>query len=1283
MDSDQSSSNVLNDTINISNRSDQQSTQDDINELYQYVLKILVLEYINQPKFQQSAAYSSTYKRERPQARNSLMMMNAGTNALDNTDELRLVELLKKELKDYLYDVTIGVKKVDNRIFKRCLLKLNNDLFMDTAMEATLANMSKAEDLVVYFTKAANNELKKLSIDNMQQELFKQISNFVSMIIKLLPPGTSPDYINKLQDYKNDMGVSNLQMKRKSMTPSQNRISSSPASFQTNENSRNLRQDTRKPTFMIDEIPHSSYFSKLFSQDKLVVQQDVVKVMKEATNFNVCRDYSSIQLDLKNDAGLLSKQDFVQDDAYLQWKFSQLDAINEFLVKFRTFGRAPDSHNNKHTIIPANPRILLQRLLTLVLKLETAVSTDSISFSQSGTFFFYKIAKYWLQDYPCILASIFYTSLNQTILKDEELNIPLMENFFCVVKTKILKTQGDDIDMQKWDRLDIELWRSNCKITAKKCFKTISKLLSGLYTKTKPKFSGVLMFYFTYLEDENESYIDSKTIKKFRRTIFKASEDFYRGLLETLPKEGTFEITDIQNICELVIKEIETIQKKYTKPLFDRINIAVECARMLTQALSVDAPLMIQKIHETAKLEKTEILPVDALELYSALKEIRNIFNQVQPEKERFSFNLESTFGKYLIKFAKNISKNIDKAFVSALKLEKWKPLNGVFYSSSVLDIFKMANQSVEVFGNFDWDYDYTYAYSVTLVLKSFSDGIQQYCSYITDIVQRSLREGAEDTTQTQQTSDPTVINDKHTSRWNFRGLKDALGSSSDIQVPKAYKFEKLVCTMLNNVDTMISLLEKLESKVDSTKLSTIMNETPESSRYKNKRAQKDCLLYTIRVKGAHDIKGCSSNGLSNSSVSVIYSEGHKCIGETIVYPNSNDPIWDQEFDLSTDVGSKATLLFKIFHSPGRFKLVRKNELCGTAALTLTPKQIINDGFPNPQTLQLDTRGEIDIEVSLENEKLDPLFCIGKSYRTLSRTRDRILELMVNKFSPFVDYAFSKEVLKMICGSNGRIKPTDDDTYDAIIPLFDYLNANLNVLAQSLSKELLFMVMLKAWDMLLRTADTLLLPQLDIAKHKLAHAKKALWNMGSTSSVLGYGRPLTHTEIEVVFKWLDAICVDFFYNNGEGPGLELLKNAEYQNLLLIPIYYDKAGMELKKEVARLLPLYYKYISVLTESSEVEVSRHLTTVQRRKTIMANSSKAKRLQYEKDLRLTEASSQERALATLDIILRILITKGEIEYVYKQLHERKRKIKQINVANLVNQVSQGKKICYKGTK
>lgn len=1257
-----------------------QSSPNFINNLYQYVLKILILEYINQPKFKQIAAFSSTYESDVSRKRNSVLALTSGQqNILNGEDESRLIEVLKQTLKNYLYDVTINQKKVDSSIFRRCLLKLNNDLFMDNSMESTLHNMSNAEDLIVYFTKAADNELKKLPIENVHEELYKQISNFVILIIEFLPKNTSTEYIKKLEEYKNIMELSKIQMKRRSLVFSQMRVSSLPTDLQSQNANQEAKKSIRKPTFVIDEIPYSDYFCKLFAVDKLVVQQDIIKLIGEASNFNICRDYTNIQRDLKNNSGFFTENDFLQKQSYERWKSQQLHSIDEFLVKFGTIGRASGCCRTENVIIPSNPRILLQYLFSLVLRLESINELNYLSFSQSGSFFIFKIAKYWLQDYPSTLSALLYASVNQNILKCEEINIPLMESMFNIIENKILKIQEGSIDFYDWSTLDIGLWKYNVKITAQKCFKTIDNLLSGLYAKTKPKFSSVLTFYYKYIDDDSGLYLGPEDVQMFKNTIFKTSEEYYCSLLESLPKKCAFTTKDFQNICELLIKEISSIQKKYTKPLLNKINIATECAKMLTSAVSVDTPLMVEQIQKSSKLKNITVSPVDALELYSVLKEIRNISQQVNSNENNLS-SLESIFSKYLIKFSKNISKEISKSFFNALKVEKWEPLSDdVFYSSSVLDIFKMVNESLNLLQNFDWNYDYTYAYSITLLLQAFSDGIYQYCVAVTDIVRESLKEGSVDSNQLLQNGEKEELSTNQTNTWNFHALKNALVVSVEDSVPKAYKFNRKICTILNNIDMMITLLEKLETKIDPSKLSEVMNKDSGEAK-KPVSTQTSMNIYTIRVKSANNIRGHSINGLSNSSVSIIYSEKRKTIGETIIYPNSNNPAWDQEFDLCTRTDSIVTLVFNVFHCPERFKLVRKNELCGRATLSLNSKEFVGDGLPTAKTLSLDTQGELNVEITLENEKSDPLFCIGKSYRTLSRTRNEILEYMVNKFTPFVNYTFSKEGLKRVCDYNGILKSTKNDIYSAVVPLFDYLNENLNILAQCLTQELLYMVMLKVWNRLLITVDALLLPQLGIAKRKLAHAKRALWNIGNNLNIIGYGRPLTYIEMEIVFIWLDALCVDFFYNNGEGPPLESLRNTQYQNLLLIPIYYDKSVTELKKEISRLTPLYFKYIDNLVGVSQIEFSRHLTTVRRRKTIMANSSKAKRIQYEKEFNLIEKSSQERAYATLNILLRILISKDELDYVYKQLHERKLKLKQININALVDQVSQGKKIRYK---
>ncbi|CCK71362.1 uncharacterized protein KNAG_0G03050 [Huiozyma naganishii CBS 8797] len=1299
----------------------------ELESVYLYTLRLLVLEYINKPQFKQndrnrqspptppsssssSSSYSSLHSSRWSLSSSPLEdsgrsvslglgkslfsngQFSRSTNKTNYSEHIRIMTTLKQRLATYLYDVTIGRKKVTNATFRRCLLKFNNDTFMNSSLSTTLENMSNVEELIVYFTKSANNELSKVVVGDIQKELFKQVSKFVGLLQSLLPTNTPASFINKLTACADRMKPTKPSLKQK-LFSNEKRRSATPVMYETSDSSS--MSAVRKPvaalhvapSFKLDDIPYSNYFSEIFNTDSIKVQQDVIKVMKESTNFTFSRELDEYSFQLQSDGGFLFLSDFRTEEEYNSWKILETKEIELLKNEFRTIGRAPSVPNSKNLIMPSDPRSTFVMLMNLIIKKECSTNMSSMEFTPGALYFMNTAARYWRVDFPSTLAALFYTASNISVLHSEEINLALTEGLFTFIKSTILHSDAI-VDTRDWNEMDRRQWNANLFYTSEQCVNSLDNLLTGLYATTKPKFSPILVFYFEYVSadpsfQEHLPTIEKRIVKRLRRTIFKTSEKYYKSLIMELPKDETLEFKHIQNIAELIVRQLNTIQKRYTKPLLDKVNISFECATMLTTAMAIDGPNMIKKIERVLESKKKDVPPVDALELYSTFRELRDIYRQVQL-KEKFPFNLERAFGKYLKRFAKNIALKISEVFRNSIKTETWEKINDdVRYSKSVLDIFKMANESLNIFKSFDWDINYRFAEAVVIVLKAFSDGIQLYCDMAVKLVQKSLRYSSASSYGFEDRGSSTNESEKRKSKWDFHEMKKAVRSSSSSAIPQPYKYKTETCVILNDVDTMIAHLEELENIVDFSELSKVITEHNAVKQKTTGETLKDGVyqLYTIRIKSASDIKGYGSNGLSNSSVSLINSREKSEIGETKVVPKSNNPEWDEEFELQLKRDEKCTLLLNVWHHPtGNFMSLTGADLCGRVSLVLDPKEFADDGFPNPKTLILDTRGELNMEIALETERMDPLFCIGRSYRTLSRARDKILELVVNKFTPFVSFVFSREVLKSICGGHGTRKPSDEEIYDAIVPLFDYLNANLNVLGQELSHGLLFMVMLKGWLFIIKAADIMLLPQVDIAKHRLANARKSLWSIGSSNSVSGYGRALTEYEIDCIFKWLDALCVDFFYNQGEGPPLKALQNTEYQTLLLIPSFYKKSALELKSEVKRLNPLYFQNIAELTSGSNVAVSRRFTTVERRKTIMGNSSKGKRKQLQEELQKADTDSLQQSLSTLNIILRVLITKGETDYVYRQLHERKQKMKRINVASSADKVSKGQKINYR---
>lgn len=87
-----------------------------------------------------------------------------------------------------------------------------------------------------------------------------------------------------------------------------------------------------------------------------------------------------------------------------------------------------------------------------------------------------------------------------------------------------------------------------------------------------------------------------------------------------------------------------------------------------------------------------------------------------------------------------------------------------------------------------------------------------------------------------------------------------------------------------------------------------------------------------------------------------------------------------------------------------------------------------------------------------------------------------------------------------------RVRPeelTDVEIEQAILPIFDYFDANLQILNSSLGDKPKEMVMTRVWKVVLNVIESLLVPPL-----------------ADTPSDM---KPLSDKEVDIVFKWL-KVC---------------------------------------------------------------------------------------------------------------------------------------------------------------
>jgi len=93
-----------------------------------------------------------------------------------------------------------------------------------------------------------------------------------------------------------------------------------------------------------------------------------------------------------------------------------------------------------------------------------------------------------------------------------------------------------------------------------------------------------------------------------------------------------------------------------------------------------------------------------------------------------------------------------------------------------------------------------------------------------------------------------------------------------------------------------------------------------------------------------------------------------------------------------------------------------------------------------------------------------------------------------------------------------RLRPdelTDVEVEQAILPLFDYFDANLQTLNTYLSDTAKEMVMTRVWKEILNIVEGLLIPPLSDASSDM--------------------KPLSDKEVDIVFKWLKVRC--FFFGS--------------------------------------------------------------------------------------------------------------------------------------------------------
>ncbi|WPK23934.1 hypothetical protein PUMCH_001184 [Australozyma saopauloensis] len=1261
----------------------------DLARLYEYVLKVILLDYITEVRFYQPVAQpelTRTESRPLSELRRSRMSRFDGDTLLPS--------YLVADLKAKLNLIAMASLNHDD-LTRRLLLRFYGEL-LDPRVVDEIKRGASVDILVMKFVSTANKEVVKLALvssEDVALVVFRQTETFVDIIMLLVQRDRNSEaIINKLNEHKSSLKPGTLKSR-----PSFN--STQAGSFKYTE-----------PSFKVSDLDQGyvSLLYEIFRIDQDILQADIQRLRPFVSPKTIHKDMNKFLLLIAEDASVANN--FATTEDYDEWKKRTVLACDYISKKYPIpatirLRPVPDLPVGEEFYF-SPPQHLISLYHAVFVKLcllhqrqqdQSDFNSNSLLFTKKSGELILQCSRIWRMDAPTRAVSLIKAAQLGGILTDPlcvstpseigPIQLSSAASVFQACKRIIDEANLDWDEKDSWSLQDKSQWVQQLGNVYAMCFHSLRECLGSVLSRVvKPKFSPYLQFLDDYVESDCLFYKFeelggvSKWKKRLSKTLVRTSEALYAEHLATLPRDDTISVLHVLDIADGIIKDIKFLQKRYPHPLLDFMNIGRTYAEIVSTLFAADAAKILAHITSLIQSKGEFLNYGDALEVYKTLCEIRSIHKQVST-KLQFAFDLEAFSFPYLQSWVQESNDKICEFVQNALASDDFKPMDledeDKKYSSSVHDIFTLIRHYLGILSDLKWENAYQLAKVKTSFMKSISSCCIMYANEISDMVMHDL---------TLETESPVPTQNSWLTEAKLL-VEQKLGSEKLEEEP--VNFTPRTCVGLNNLGAMITQLSKLEDILEPEAVSATVLARDPTARHKYSNH-----VFTVRIVRGENIRSASESSTVKPYVTLIDTVARRTIAKTRTV-EGDTPTWDEEFEASIPANDAMSVSVTVWEDS-----FKTHGVCGRALIQLDPRKFKHDGIPQEVYLDLDSQGRLLIEIAVESEREDAIFAMGRAHRALKRAEQRIIKLIVARFSRCVKRSFSRQTLKSICGGSGNLKPTEEQQDQAMMPLYDFLNVNLLVLAECLTKNLLLSVMLEAWNVVIDSADELLLPKLTSSKAlRLIGMKNKIhgggqiklgWQSAVTSAVvnvtnsignLGFGKVLTTNEIETVIGWLNFLCIDFFHNGGNGPPILDLKTDKYQSLLLVPVYYDTDVTVLVQEVDRLSPAFVQTLrdknNVLTLSAMTEPSKlrsRAGSIARSLTIRANATAKAREKAAKEARELQSDPLTAQTSAENIILRMLILRNEKSFVSRRLEQRERLAHTLATERLAKAVAEG---------
>ncbi|KAG7087446.1 hypothetical protein E1B28_013412 [Marasmius oreades] len=676
-----------------------------------------------------------------------------------------------------------------------------------------------------------------------------------------------------------------------------------------------------------------------------------------------------------------------------------------------------------------------------------------------------------------------------------------------------------------------------------------------------------------------------------------AAQHYDNKLQELQAAPGVNRALPLLFMTDELEKSAKLLDKRFPESVLGELDIVSLMVEVEVPLFVTDLKNSQKRLFESSMNGPTPDVPIqDIFTLYRRTKTLLGMYTAFCPQSQ-VDFDIGAFFEPYVRQWLTNTDNTTEKWVQAAIAADKFQAEGAEGHSSSIVDLFDSLRSPINFLQDLEWDDEYQNARFFTSVAKIVAKAVELYCRNIETMFLAEMFPRPNDYLQPQKSS-----------AWLEKAKQLAIQEEKRVE---PFNFQPETCVKLNNVEGARRLLDNMYEQMQADQIAEVLKKQAPPVPAKVERERFLFTVKIVRAEGLINVDGASSNKL-DTFITLSDENGNRVAKTRTIYETS-EPRWEETFDISLE---KALWLMVSIRDRA---LVGKHDTVGRAYLCLDPRRF-GDLITHDLWMDLDTHGRVLTRVSMEGEKDDIQFYFGRAFRFLKRAEADMLRIFIDKMSPFIRQCLSRSVVKSLLKANivgldynkalgnvtslyrsaigtsssevqiplpqsekPRVRPddlTDVEIEQAIVPLFDYFDANLQTLNTYLSETAKEKVMTRVWKEILIVIEGLLVPPL--------------------SEVASDMKPLSDKEVDIVFKWLKFLR-DYFYAGGEGPvPLEALQNQKYRDVVSIRLYYDWTTDALMEECVRMMQQSLRSSpSTVTRAKSVYQQRNLGTIKKRK------------------------------------------------------------------------------------